>query len=91
MIAASFLIAFTLYLGFGLIFAIPFVFAGIKSVDSHTTHSSWGFRLLLIPGSMAFWPLLLRRWLNGAHEPPEENTAHRRCDTSANSNVHRST
>ena len=38
---------------------------------------SWGFRLLVIPGALAFWPLLLRRWATGVKEPPEECNAHR--------------
>jgi hypothetical protein len=28
---------------------------------------------------MALWPILLRRWATGVHEPPEECTAHRTC------------
>lgn len=61
----------------GLLFAIPFVLVGVKRIDPHAAHASWGFRLLIIPGTVAFWPLLLRRWMKGVHEPPEENNAHR--------------
>ena len=35
--------------------------------------------LLIIPGTMALWPLLLRRWLRGVRSPPEECNAHRRA------------
>ncbi len=77
MIAATFLILAGLYLLCGLVFAIPFALAGAGKIDPHASHGSWGFRLLIIPGTMAFWPLLLRRWLGGAHEPPEECNAHR--------------
>jgi hypothetical protein len=75
--AAVFLIALATYLGCGLLFAIPFVMIGVKRIDPHTARPTLGFRLLVFPGSMALWPLLLRRWLKGAHEPPEEYTAHR--------------
>lgn len=79
MIAATFLIVFAAYLACGLIFAIPFAFVGVKRIDPHATHGSWGFRLLLIPGAAALWPLLLKRWAGGALEPPEECNAHRRA------------
>ena len=77
MIAAAFLIAFGIYLACGFVFAIPFVLSGVKRIDPHAAHGSWGFRLLIIPGVMAFWPLLLKRWAGGTKTPPEENNAHR--------------
>ena len=79
MIAAVFLILLGAYLACGLVFAIPFALVGVKKIDPHAAHGSWGFRLLVIPGTMAFWPLLLRRWATGAKEPPEECNAHRRA------------
>ncbi len=79
MIAAAFLILLAAYLGLGFLFAIPFALLGVKSIDPHAAHGSWGFRLLIIPGTMAFWPWLLKRWASGVHEPPEEDNAHRRA------------
>jgi hypothetical protein len=79
MIAAVFLTALGVYLALGLVFAIPFVLLGVMRIDPHAAHGSWGFRLLIIPGTMAFWPLLLKRWAGGVHEPPEEGNAHRRA------------
>ena len=78
MIAAVFLILLGAYLACGLVFAIPFALVGAKKIDPHAAHGSWGFRLLVIPGTMAFWPLLLRRWATGVKVPPEECNAHRR-------------
>ena len=77
MIAAVFLILFGIYLVCGLVFAVPFALLGVKRIDPHATHGSWGFRLLIIPGTIAFWPLLLRRWVKGVHGPPEERNPHR--------------
>jgi len=77
MIAGSFLILIGTYLAGGFLFAIPFVFIGVKRIDPHAAHSSWGFRLLIFPGTLVFWPLLLRRWVKGDHVPPEERSAHR--------------
>jgi len=79
MIAAAFLILLGAYLACGLVFAVPFALVGAGRIDPHAAHGSWAFRLLIIPGTMAFWPLLLRRWVNGIHEPPEECNAHRAC------------
>ena len=83
MIVAWLLILFGIYLACGLLFAVPFVLFGVKKIDPPAAHGSWGFRLLILPGAMAFWPLLLRRWMKGVHEPPEENNAHRRLAPAA--------
>jgi hypothetical protein len=77
MIAAVFLILLGLYLACGLAFALPFIFFGVQKVDPHATQGTWGFRLFIIPGVMAFWPLLLSRWLTDRHGPPEEKNLHR--------------
>ena len=79
MIAETLLIAAGIYLLCGLVFAIPFVLVGVAKIDPHAAHGSWGFRVLIIPGTMFLWPLLARRWLKGVHEPPEENSPHRRA------------
>ena len=77
MIAEILLITTGVYLLCGLVFAIPFVLVGAGKIDPHAKHGSWGFRLLIIPGTMFLWPLLVSRWLKGIHEPPEENNPHR--------------
>lgn len=77
MIAAAFLISLAVYFSCGLLFAVPFALFGVQKIDPHAAHGSWGFRLLIVPGTAALWPLLMRRWLKGIHEPPEERNAHR--------------
>ena len=79
MITAMFLILLGAYLTCGLAFAMAFAFVGVKRIDPHAAHGSWGFRVLIVPGTMALWPLLLRRWASGVREPPQECTAHRRA------------
>jgi len=79
MIVAVFLIALGAYLACGLAFAVPFVLAGVERIDPHAAHGSWGFRLFIIPGTMAFWPWLLKRWASDTKEPPEECNAHRKA------------
>ena len=75
-IASLLVDAFYLYALLGLIFALAFVTIGVQRIDSQATGSSTGFRLLIFPGSAAFWPLLLRRWIAGRNEPPEESDPH---------------
>lgn len=65
------------YLALGLIFAFPFAFRGASAIDSSAKGTGWGFKLLLIPGSVALWPFLLKRWRSGLSNPPEEKNAHR--------------
>ena len=55
-----------LYAAAGLAFAIAFVTRGVERIDSHAKGAGWGFRLLILPGAAALWPLLLRRWMRAA-------------------------
>jgi hypothetical protein len=56
-IAAAYLIA-------GLLFALPFVLKGVMRIDEGAIGSGWGFRIIIIPGTIVFWPLLLKKWIN---------------------------
>ncbi|PYT74035.1 MAG: hypothetical protein DMG39_04630 [Acidobacteria bacterium] len=69
--------AFYLYAALGAVFALAFVTVGVKRIDSQANGSGTAFRLLIFPGAVAFWPLLLRRWIAGKSEPPEERNPHR--------------
>ena len=44
-------------------FSVVFVLFGIHRVDPVAERSPIGFRLIVIPGAAALWPLLLTRWL----------------------------
>jgi hypothetical protein len=48
----------------GLIFAIAFVIKGVGLIDEGAQKSSPGFRIIIIPGTIVFWPLLFKKWLN---------------------------
>ena len=67
----------SLYVAFGVVFAFAFVCVGVKRIDSQAVGTGLGFRILIFPGSVAFWPLLLRRWARGIAEPPLERNPHR--------------
>ena len=68
--------ALTLYALAGLAFALVFVARGVPRVDPAASGAPLGFRLLVLPGVAAVWPLFLGRWLRGAG-PPVERNAHR--------------
>jgi hypothetical protein len=70
------------YAALGLLIGIPFVFRGVNRLDPAATDGSWGFRLVILPGVVALWPLLLRRWIAGTQAPVERN-AHRLAAASA--------
>jgi hypothetical protein len=52
-----------IYLATGLVFAIAFVRYGIGEIDPDARTGTRGFRVSILPGAAALWPLLLRRWL----------------------------
>ena len=66
-----------IYAIIGLLFGLPFLKWGVSRIDPSVRGAGVGFRLLVLPGVMAFWPLLARRWLRGMKEPPVERNAHR--------------
>jgi len=65
------------YSAAGLLFAAMFVFKRVQQLDSEAQGSGIGFRLLIMPGVAAFWPLFLSRWLRHSTEPPLEKNPHR--------------
>jgi len=77
--AAIFLILLGSYLACGVVFAVAFALFGAGRVDPHAAHGTWGFRVLVMPGAAALWPLLLGRWIRGMQEPPEQCDPHRRA------------
>ncbi len=64
-----------LYLVAGVLFAIVTQLRGIDRSDSDVDGGSWGFRLALMPGLVALWPLLWMRGLKVA----ETTTPHDRA------------
>ena len=64
MIAVEVLVyAFLGYLALGFVFAAMFVATGIGRVDLVAKEAGWGFRLIVLPGVAALWPLMLKRWI----------------------------
>jgi len=65
------------YVFAGLLFSSYFVVRGVRRIDPNAGQGSWGFRLLIFPGTVALWPVLLRRLIAGQTAPPQERNAHR--------------
>jgi hypothetical protein len=75
--AKAFVYTLAAYAGLGLLFAVPFVWIGVERLDSEAQGSGVGFRLLILPGVAAFWPMFLSRLARGVMEPPVEKNPHR--------------
>jgi hypothetical protein len=49
------------YLVVGACFSIPFLTRWIVMVDESARETSCGFKILILPGCIVFWPVLLRK------------------------------
>jgi hypothetical protein len=58
------------YLLIGCIVGVPFVAVGVGRVDASAHGASLGFRLLILPGVVALWPLIVVKWLTPARNHP---------------------
>ena len=65
MFAELLLNAIAAYLGIGLLFAPAFVTVGVGRIDPTARGVPVSFRLLIVPGTVALWPALARRWWKG--------------------------
>lgn len=57
------LIIAAIYLALGVLFVIPFLMKGLNKVDEGANGSTIGFKIIIIPGVIVFWPALLKRWI----------------------------
>jgi hypothetical protein len=68
MIVHIVLIIAAIYLISGLLFAIAFVTRGLTTVDEGAHGAGLGFRIIIIPGVIVFWPFLLYKWRSASKE-----------------------
>ena len=57
--------ALGLYVAVGAVFAIFFVTLGVARVDPAARGAPWGFRLIILPGTVALWPIMLLKFIRG--------------------------
>jgi len=58
------LLAVAIYIAIGSLVALPFLIVGIGRVDPAAKGAPFAFRTLVLPGVVAMWPFMLRRWLS---------------------------
>ena len=55
------LIIVLVYLLMGVVFVIPFLMKGLRKLDEGAHGGSIGFKIIIIPGVIVFWPVLLSK------------------------------
>jgi hypothetical protein len=58
----------SIYLLAGLLFALPFLLRGAARLDPSAQHGSGGFRAVILPGTVALWPVLAWKWRIAARQ-----------------------
>jgi hypothetical protein len=64
-----------IYILAGFLFAVVFLFKGIEKVDVSAHGATWGFKLIIIPGVVALWPVLLNKWIKSKTASHDETPA----------------
>ena len=54
---------FYLYLILGLFFGCWFAFKGVDKLDAGMLNAKWNLRMLLVPGTMLLWVVVLKKYL----------------------------
>lgn len=57
-----------LYLAVGLIVGLGFVFWGVNRVDAAAGQSPLVFRVVILPGCVGLWPVVLLKWIRAGQE-----------------------
>lgn len=66
--------AAAIYALIGVIVAAPFALRVVRRFDRGAAHAPIGFSLLIFPGCMALWPIVLRWWRRANH--PQRASEH---------------
>jgi hypothetical protein len=66
LLAETLLLVLLGYACCGLLVGVPFVLRGVERVDPAARGTSLAFRLLLLPGTVALWPLMAAKWRRAA-------------------------
>lgn len=51
-----------IYLLLGFLYYLAFIFKWAAQLDENTKGSGIGFKLLILPGTLALWPVLYWKW-----------------------------
>jgi membrane protein implicated in regulation of membrane protease activity len=69
-LAQIILIAATAYAIAGSAFALAFISVGMSAIDRAAQSAPLTVRILVFPGAVALWPMLLRRWISARRSRP---------------------
>ena len=58
------LLLITGYLCAGFLVTVFLLVKGLGRVDEMAKGSTTGFKLIIIPGMLVFWPVLLKKWIS---------------------------
>ena len=61
MVVDIFLGALAVYLAIGILFSIYFYLKGSSKIDEGVKGTPWHFKLIIFPGVVLFWSVLLRK------------------------------
>lgn len=56
------LVAAMAYAAVGVLFSGAFIARGLTKVDPKALGGTWAFRLMILPGVVALWPVLVLKW-----------------------------
>lgn len=56
------------YLVIGIAFLVPFHRWVLPGLDESADGASWGFRIVVSPGLVTLWPVIVRKWLIARRE-----------------------
>lgn len=73
MLVEVILIVVAVYLLLGVLFVIPFLMRGLTKVDEGAHGGTIGFKIIIIPGVIVFWPVLLRKWIKANATETQKN------------------
>lgn len=77
MVFATWLVrAAAVYVAVGAAFSVLLLVRGLRRFDEAAAHGGVGFKLLVLPGMVALWPLLFVLWRRG--DAIHERNAHDR-------------
>jgi hypothetical protein len=68
------LIIVLIYLLLGVLFVIPFLIKGLTKVDEGAHGGTIGFKIIIIPGVIVFWPVLLSKWMKNKNHKDTKDT-----------------
>lgn len=65
-IVSILLMAAGVYLLIGIAFYFPFIKKGVHTFDDGVKDAPVFMKILIFPGTVALWPILLKKWRRGA-------------------------